>query len=739
MMPLKWQEGRQPRRLLCFSAAFFLMAVIFSLLFVKVEDLSQVLILTGAAGCFAGVLTLLAVQESFRSFGSLFLGLLMGCLWCAGFALFIWKPTQTYDERSGMVRLELTEYAEAHIQYGTAVGVVTEIDGAPCRLKVKVYLQDGSPDYVPGAVLVFTGKLYSAERSFRSNLLQEGTFLTLSQQEPATIYPGEALTPLRRMRILSGKIAAQTVNLLPGEEGALLAALLSGNQQGFSDSFEQALTVSGTRHMTAVSGLHVAILAGILMQFFGKRMGLLLSVPAAITYAALVGFTPSVVRATILLIFWSAAFWLKQEKDSLTAMAAALLLLTICNPFSAVSAGLLLSFSATLGLVLLSASLNEVWNRLLKPVRQKLLRKFLHYVTGTVTATTAATLFTMPLNLLFFDTVPLFGLLSNVLILWAVSVMMVLGVFVLLVSLFFKGAAAFLARWVLYWPLAWMVKVIETVGSMRFAATDSANLLLAGGCLVMLMAVLLWREKVLSGKRLLSMTVMIVCVCTVFTTAERSIFGIAEIENAGGQPVILLRGNGLSVLNCGSRMDTAAQAVSSAKSRWNIEQLDTVLCSVESYKSQGGLAAVLDTIPVRRVLLASSDSTVSETVNNVNASTFTMAGTTNVSGIPVEVLKAADGAFALRIVTPRFSLLSLCGLREGEAQSLVQNEDCEADVLLVDDRLANDWQTLYDLCMAVQPERILVTSNGYTEHGESFIGIPLTLMERSSVRFRFVR
>ena len=739
MMPLKWQEGRQPRRLLCFSAAFFLMALIFSLLFVRVEDLLQVMLFTTAAACLIGVLVLLFVREHFRLFLSLFLGLLAGCLWCFGYTIFAWQPAQRYDNQEGLVRLELTEYAESHTSYGTAYGVVTELNGQSCRIKVKVYLQDGSPAFAPGDVLRFHGKLFAAERSFRSNLLQEGYFLTLSQQGQTEAMFGEAKTPLRSMKILSAQISEQIQTLLPEQEGALLAALLSGNQQGFSDAFEQALTVSGTRHITAVSGLHVSILAGILMQFFGKRAGLLLSIPAAITYAALVGFTPSVVRAVILLVFWAAAFWLKQEKDALTAMAAALMVLIAGNPFSAVSAGLLLSFSATLGLVLLSAPLNGIWNRLLKPAKNKQVQKFLRYITGTYTATMAATLFTMPLNLLFFDTVPLLSLLSNVLILWAISLVMVLGIIILVISLFSANMAGVLARWVLYWPLAWVVKCIETVGSMRFAATDSANLLLAGGCIVLLAATLLWREKLLSEKRLLSVTVTVVCVCMLFTAAERAFCGVIEVESAGGQPVILLRGEGLSVINCGSRADTAAELVNIAKGRWNIDQLDTILCSGGNYKSQGGLAMLLETISAKRVLVPAADGAVSIDTSAVNVSCFTRTGMTVASGIPVEVFKANNAAFAIRIIAPKFSLLSLCGLKETEALTVVQEYACEADVLLVDDRLANDWKTLYDLCKNLQPQQILVTSGGYSEHGESFGGIPITLIERDGVQFRFVR
>ena len=57
----------------------------------------------------------------------------------------------------------------------------------------------------------------------------------------------------------------------------------------------------------------------------------------------------------------------------------------------------------------------------------------------------------------------------------------------------------------------------------------------------------------------------------------------------------------------------------------------------------------------------------------------------------------------------------------------------------MDDRLANEWKTLYDLCSAVQPEQILVTSSGYSEQAENFVGVPMTLITQERVRFRFLR
>ena len=70
---------------------------------------------------------------------------------------------------------------------------------------------------------------------------------------------------------------------------------------------------------------------------------------------------------------------------------------------------------------------------------------------------------------------------------------------------------------------------------------------------------------------------------------------------------------------------------------------------------------------------------------------------------------------------------------------LLQHHDCKAGILVVDDALANDWQVLYDLCQLVLPEEILVITNGYSEHADSFAGVPLTLLGRDTVRFRFMR
>ncbi|MBR5537026.1 MAG: ComEC/Rec2 family competence protein [Clostridia bacterium] len=739
MLQLKWQEGRQPRRLLCFSAAFFLMAVTVTLLFVRVESRTQLLLLTACVGCLYAAAAVAILREQWNVFASLFLGLLVGWLWCCGSLFLVWDPAQKWDDAVGTVRLELDSYAEGKVRYGIAYGTVTHLDGEPCGQKVKVYLRDGSPEYQPGDVLLFEGSLHGVERKLEWNLLQQGVFLTVSQEGPLQVAAEKRMTLPRRAAVVSHDLAQRVLELIPGDEGALLAALLSGSREHFSDAFDRALTTSGTRHITAVSGLHVMTLAGILLWVFGKRLGLLVAVPVSVGYAAITGFSPSVVRVVILLVFWAASFWLKREKDLLTALAAALLVLVAWNPFSCVSAGLLLSFSATLGLILLSAPLYEVLGKPLKHIKKPWLKKILHYLAATTTASFAATMFTMPLNLLFFETVPLLGILSNLLILWALSGILVIGISVLSVSCVWMPVGQFLADWVLYWPLTWVVRVIRTVGSWRFAATDSANLFLAIACVVVLLTILLWRGKLFSGRKMLVTCTVILCIVAAFTAAERMRFGLVEVHNCGNQPVFALRGEGVSLINTGAKPDGIADAVQTAMDRWNAVALETVVCTTGDYRTQSGLSAVAECTAIGRVLMPSADGTVRALDGSVAPRVFADSGTVTVSGMTAQLLRGGEDTYGIRLLKGNFSLLSLCGVKTNDALRLTETYPCEAGILVVDDYLANDWQVLYDLCQRIQPEQILVITGGYSEHGDRFAGIPLTLVDDNVQQFRFVR
>ena len=71
----------------------------------------------------------------------------------------------------------------------------------------------------------------------------------------------------------------------------------------------------------------------------------------SLLFMALVGFSPSVVRAGVTMLLFYAAKWMGEKEDSLTSLGFAALLLCLFNPYAASDVGLLLSFLMQLGVL----------------------------------------------------------------------------------------------------------------------------------------------------------------------------------------------------------------------------------------------------------------------------------------------------------------------------------------------------------------------------------------------------
>ena len=708
MAALWRQNGRQSRKLLWFSAAFFLAAAAFSLLAGAFDDVYAALWLTlGIIFGLSAAVVLLLREASFSRTAILF-GAVFGCVWCLCYTALVYRPAVSLAGEAGILRVELTEYAESRTSYGLAYGILTEIDGRACRHNVRVYLKDGSPDYVPGDVLTFAGSIRRANPNYRAALLQKGCFLTIRQEEAETCLRAGAMTFLRRARVLSHNLGARSLKLLPGDEGALLAAMLYGDKSGMPHDLERSLTVSGIRHITAVSGLHVSILAGMLIRLLGKKKGLLAAVPVSVIYAAIVGFPASVIRAVVFLVFWSASFWLKEERDPLTALGGGLTLLLLLNPFSALSVSLLLSFFATLGLIVLAPPISQALYAPLKRVKWKPLRGALHYTASTTAASVAAILFTLPVNMLFFDSIPLVGLLTNLLVLWTVAIAMELGIVMLTISFVFTPAAALLGAHIARWPLRWIVLVAKTTGAWRFAAADAANLYLALFGFLTLFVLLLWKRRRVAGKTAVIFALTMLFAAAALTAGERMMLREVQILSSGGQPVILIRGERISMVNTGAQSETAARALEDAMVRWNAAETDTVLCTSAQYRTQGGLAAVLRVQTPQRLILPAKSREISEAFSDKNPLIYRESGTVMVNSLSIELICADENLYACRMVGDHFSLLNLCGLKPEQIRPLLENRICEAEYLLLDDRLMNDSVLLLYLAQTVKPDRILV-------------------------------
>jgi competence protein ComEC len=141
----------------------------------------------------------------------------------------------------------------------------------------------------------------------------------------------------------------------------LITALTTGIRYEITDAQWQVMRGTGTNHLFAISGLHLAFIAAIIYfitRFFYARIPYaVLVIPAsqvaavltglfAIFYAALAGFALPIQRALLMLLVFLWATLGRRNMASGYAFHCALLIILLYSPFSVLSASFWLSFMA---------------------------------------------------------------------------------------------------------------------------------------------------------------------------------------------------------------------------------------------------------------------------------------------------------------------------------------------------------------------------------------------------------
>jgi competence protein ComEC len=174
--------------------------------------------------------------------------------------------------------------------------------------------------------------------------------------------------------------ASRTNALLPaalrlhGDDALILDAMLFGDRTGLTSPLREGFERTGTFHVFVVSGLHVALLAAVLLWLLRRtRMpqsaAVLLTLTVATVYALLTGFGLPVQRALAMTSIYLLARWLDRDANALNALGAAALAILVLSPRALFEAGFQMTFLIILAIAGLAVPLSERW---LQPRRRAL-------------------------------------------------------------------------------------------------------------------------------------------------------------------------------------------------------------------------------------------------------------------------------------------------------------------------------------------------------------------------------
>lgn len=227
---------------------------------------------------------------------------------------------------------------------------------------------------------------------------------------------GNALRSYREEMILRFK------GKLGEEAGGFLAGMVFGEKQSLDPDLRTALYRTGIGHILAVSGLHVSIVAALVMALMrALRVGRYVSfgaVNVVMIMLILLAKSPvSAIRAAIMLdLMYSAGLFLRQS-DPLNSLSIAALLICIADPFAIHSAGFMLSLSGTFGIAVFGPYMTK--DLPTETLPQRIFRDFaIAFFT---------TLSVFPLSLMYFDEVSVISPVANLLLVPLSSGAIILG------------------------------------------------------------------------------------------------------------------------------------------------------------------------------------------------------------------------------------------------------------------------------------------------------------------------
>ncbi|HEY9137691.1 MAG TPA: ComEC/Rec2 family competence protein, partial [Terriglobus sp.] len=124
---------------------------------------------------------------------------------------------------------------------------------------------------------------------------------------------------------------------LSTNDGAMLSAMLFGDRTHLTQQLRIGFERTGSFHLFVVSGMHVALLAAMLLSIFRilrvrEWLAAIITIPAITAYALLTGFGATVQRALFMTTIFLGARLLSRERSVLNALGAAALAELIWSP-----------------------------------------------------------------------------------------------------------------------------------------------------------------------------------------------------------------------------------------------------------------------------------------------------------------------------------------------------------------------------------------------------------------------
>ena len=274
----------------------------------------------------------------------------------------------------------------------------------------------GDQIILSGKVTMFDNPLNPNQFNYKEYLARKGIYYSLYTQDSSIVKTGKQILSIT---VIGEKIRESVINCFASfnvekSSVGLFASFALGDKSLLDDDVRQSFTNAGVMHVLAISGLHVGIVFLLLDSLFYIFPSFRRSIYAAIIissvlwcYAIITGLSPSVQRAAFMFTILCFGRTFSRNSNVYNSLFFSAFCLLVYSPDLLFDLGFQLSYLAVFSIVYFQPKISGIW----RP-KNRILKRFWDLTTVGF----AATIGTAPLSIFYFNQMPNYFIISNILI-----------------------------------------------------------------------------------------------------------------------------------------------------------------------------------------------------------------------------------------------------------------------------------------------------------------------------------
>ena len=471
-------------------------------------------------------------------------------LFCINNAMFV-APVLQYDGTETTVNAVCLDYGSSTDSGYEYLVSVKSTDKSEMKQSFKLKVFSRTPLYFyPDETVSFRATLSSKYASIYGDY-GEGVYLSAYFNDSDKIVKtGEMSRSVNGFfQNISHTIKDKLSQYLDEDEAALNKGFLFSDKSEISADVKNAFNSCGLQHTLAVSGLHLSIIIGtlysvLMMLCKNKRKTSVICIISTVLFMFVVGFHYSALRSGIMMIILYVGNLFGKRSDGVNSLSIALTVFCVMNPYAAVNISFLMSFCATLVMILIFTPIQKYLQNETNSAFKKWILKICFPFVQSVVANIAI----LPIIYIFFGSISIISPLANMIILPIISLDLIFVVVFALFS-FIPFAAAGISFIIsgltkaIIWLCVMFAKLPVTtvaIGENTFGFWIAACIIMSAVCYILIAK----GEDKRNMIRLTSLICINLLLVSVFTSniVKRNDISVSMLDV----------GNGVcSVVNCG--------------------------------------------------------------------------------------------------------------------------------------------------------------------------------------------